>query len=489
MRVLLDATGLGSGAGGDETMLSGVLQGLAEVAGVDDVFPVLAAEGVELPDPVHGDTRFPLQRVRRLPGALHFTTTLPRAVAACTPRPDLVFSATHGPVRSAVPVALMVQDLSFEHRPQDYPPLTRRRLQWAVRSQVHGARVVLTVSDHARSDLLRTYRLDPSRVFTVPNANLPAPPVSERALADARSDLRVRGVDGPFLLYLGNLHPRKNVGTIIEAFARARSDGGDLDGHRLVIAGGRWWGTGEEEAARRLAPEGSVLFLGRVDETEREVLLRDATALCYLSLFEGFGLPPLEAMARGTAVIATDRTSVPEVVGDAAVVVDPLDVGVVAAAMRRLVSDPDLLADLRERGMRRAAHFTVQNTGRALRHAFSVAIDQPWTRPLGERRSDVLRSLAVADGADVVAVEIDAEEWESGLSEVCRTLDAGAVAVVRVHNPRRGVGAGLRPLSKDRLWRAVEDHGGVVLGGWTEPDHAELLVLRRTLVDLRGVSL
>lgn len=484
MRVLLDATGLGSGAGGDETMLSGVLQGLAEVAGVDDVFPVLAADGVELPDPVHRDPRFPVQRVRRLPGALHFTTTLPRAVAACTPRPDLVFSATHGPVRSAVPVALMVQDLSFEHRPQDYPPLTRRRLQWAVRSQVHGARVVLTVSDHARSDLLRTYRLDPSRVFTVPNANLPAPPVSERALADARSDLRVRGVDGPFLLYLGNLHPRKNVGTIIEAFARARSDGGDLDGHRLVIAGGRWWGTGEEEVARRLAPEGSVLFLGRVDETEREVLLRDASALCYVSLFEGFGLPPLEAMARGTAVIASDRTSVPEVVGDAAEVVDPLDVEAVAAAMRRIVTDEDRVAELRERGLRRAAHYSVRNTGRALFDAFASAIGQPWTRPLPERRDEVAMAVGRERGSFGRVVDTDAEDvagQTERLVATCDSLTPGEIALVRVPRPR-SVADRLRSRSADRLWRTVEAHDCVVLDSWSEPDGADLLVLRRVVV-------
>ena len=183
MRVLLDATGIGSGAGGDETMLSGVLQGLAAVAGDDDVFPVLAAVDAELPSVVLGDQRFPVQRVRRLPGALHFTTTMPRVVDAASPRPDLVFSPTHGPLRSRVPLALMVQDLSFEHRPQDYPLATRLRLQLAVRSQVRGARAILTVSDHARGDLIRTYRLDPSRVFTVPNANLPAPGLDAAAVA------------------------------------------------------------------------------------------------------------------------------------------------------------------------------------------------------------------------------------------------------------------------------------------------------------------
>lgn len=482
MRVLLDATGLGSGAGGDETMLSGVLQGLAAVAATDDVFPVVAAEGVDLPAAVLGDRRFPVERVRRLPGALHFTATLPRVLRSATPRPDLVFSATHGPVGSPVPLALMVQDLSFEHRPQDYPPVTRRRLQWAIRTQVRHARAVLTVSGNARADLIRTYRLDPTRVMTVPNANLPAPPVTAAAADAARSALRSRGVDGPYLLYLGNLHPRKNVGTVIEAFGRARTAGPDLDRHRLVIAGGRWWGTGEEEAARRHAPDGSVVFLGRVDEVEREVLLGDATALCYLSLFEGFGLPPLEAMARGTVVIASDRTSVPEVVGDAGLVVDPLDADAVAAAMRRVATDDDLVAQLRERGRRRASEFTVEATGRALRDAFATTLEAPWTRSVQDRRGEILDATGLGEG---VAVDIDATgpaAVTAQLVATCRSLDPGGVAVVRVHRRGAGPGARVRPLSADRLWRTVEEHDCVVVGGWTDQDRAEILVIRRLVV-------
>lgn len=485
MRVLLDATGIGSGAGGDETMLSGVLQGLAAVAGDDDVFPVVAAEGAELPPVILGDSRFPIQRVRRLPGALHFTATLPRVLDAARPRPDLVFSPTHGPLRSPVPLALMVQDLSFEHRPLDYPPLTRRRLQWAVRAQVRGARAILTVSDHARGDLIRTYRLDPSRVFTVPNANLPAPDLDAVAATAARTSLRRQGVDGPFLLYLGNLHPRKNVGTVIEAFGRARAAGGELDAHRLVIAGGRWWGTGEEDAARHHAPEGSVVFLGRVDEVQREVLLRDATALCYLSLFEGFGLPPLEAMARGTVVIASDRTSVPEVVGDAAIVVDALDVDAVSEAMRRAVTDQDLVAQLRERGLRRAAHYSVGNTGRALRHAFRVAIDAPWNRSLEERRAAILDALGLDVPADARVIEIDlgaGGNWTGRLAESCGPLGPGEVALVRIGGVGRGIGARMRRPSIAEAWSVLEDHDCVVLADWTDHDGSVVAVIRRSNV-------
>lgn len=371
---MLDATGLGSGAGGDETMLTGMLEGLAQVAHTGDAFTVVAARNAELPDAVTGDPRFEIRRVRRRSGAVHFAVTLPRLVAGVKPQPDLVFSPTHAPLRSKVPLALMVQDLSFEHRPQDYPLATRLRLRWAVRAQVRRARVVLTVSDDARADLIRSYGLDPSRVFRVYNASLPSPPLDEQVVADQRSWLRDQGVTGPFLLYLGNLHPRKNVVGAIEAFGLAQRSQPGLTDHQLVVAGGRWWGSGEQEAARRHTSAGSVVFLGRVDDAQREVLLRDATALVYPSLFEGFGLPPLEAMSRGTPVVASDRTSIPEVVGDGGLCVDPVDIAGLAEALVRVATDRELAVELAQRGRRRASTFSVEATGEAFRAAFEAAI-------------------------------------------------------------------------------------------------------------------
>lgn len=396
MRVVLDATGLGSGAGGDETMLTGVLTGLASTARCDDAYVVVAAHGVELPSAVVSDARFEVRRVTRRGGAAHFGWVLPRLLAGLRPQPDLVFSPTHGPLRSPVPLALMVQDLSFEHRPEDYPLPTRLRLQLAVRAQVRTARAVLTVSEHARSDLIDTYGLDPGRVLRVPNASLTAPTVASAELQAQRSWLRGEGVAGPFLLYLGNLHPRKNVTCAIEAFGAAQRAEPALSDHRLVIAGGRWWGSGEETAARRHCAPDSVVFLGRVDETQRELLLRDAAALVYPSLFEGFGLPPLEAMSRGTPVVASRATSIPEVVGDGGLLIDPRDPDDLAKALVRLATEDGLAADLAARGRRRAAAYTVEATGAAARAAFEAAL----ALPAQSQRRPGSGHKSVADYAD-----------------------------------------------------------------------------------------
>jgi glycosyltransferase involved in cell wall biosynthesis len=180
------------------------------------------------------------------------------------------------------------------------------------------------------------------------------------------------GVSTPFLLYLGNLHPRKNVSRTIAAFAAARRCDPALGDHRFVVAGDRWWGSGEAAAAAA-APEGSVVFLGRVDDDMRRVLLEEADALVYASLFEGFGLPPLEAMAVGTPVLAGDAAAVPEVTGGAALLVDPRNEMAIMEGIRRIVVDEHLRAELVGRGTERVSHYHPERTGRAARAALEAA--------------------------------------------------------------------------------------------------------------------
>jgi len=372
VRVVIDATSVGSGLGGDETMICGVLRGLAEVARPADAIVVLASEPDLLPVEIHSHPAMTVVRQRRRGGPVHFGRDLGRAVAALDPVPDAVFSVTHAPLRTRVPVALMVQDLSFHHRPDFYPPIERARLRTVVPRQLRSAGAVLTVSDHARDDLVRSFDLDRDRVFTVPNSIAPATPVAGAALERGRAWLAERGVTGPFVVYLGNLHPRKNVARAIRAFTDVITSDPSLADHQFVIAGARWFSGDEEERAAADAPAGSIRFLGRVDDEQRDLLLQEAQALVYVSMFEGFGLPPLEAMARGTAVVAADATSIPEVCGDAAVLVDPLDTAAIADGLRRVLVDESLRRALVEAGARRVAHYSSERTGRAALAAFDA---------------------------------------------------------------------------------------------------------------------
>jgi glycosyltransferase involved in cell wall biosynthesis len=372
VRYLIDGAALGSGRGGDETMLRGVLRGLGATARPDDRVTVLAdgPRGHRPPDDAARGARW--VPMPRRPGAVHFGGQLPWYLARHAREHDVVFTVTHAPLRSPVPVALMVQDLSFLHLPEVYPRRTRQRLRLLVCAQVRRAAAVLTVSEFSRQDLARSYGLPLDRVHVVPNTverPVPlAPDRRERALAG----LADQGVEGPFLLYLGNLHPRKNVPRTIRAFAEARRTDPALSGHRLVVAGSRWWGTGEHEAAGT-APDGSVVFLGRVDEDTRQVLLETADALLYVSRFEGFGLPPLEAMAASTPVLAGDAAAIPEVTGGAALLVDPEDDRAIVDGIRRIVTDHDLRCRLVESGRARVDCYRAETTGAAARDALEAA--------------------------------------------------------------------------------------------------------------------
>lgn len=364
MLTAIDATPLTSGLGGDETLLRSMLRGLAVVADPGDRFVLLAEPDAELPEEAAASPAFEVRREARHAGSTHFALALPNWLRSLSPRPEVVLTQTHAPLRCPVPNALMVPDLSYMHRPDLFPRSTRIRLRTLVPRQARRAAAVLTISDYCRQDLVATYGVPDETLFTVPltvDAPLTLTAAQERA---ARSDLAERGASGRYLLYLGNLHARKNVARAIRAWGAARRWRQDLSDVAFVVAGASWFGASEEAQAAADLPDGAVRFLGRVTDVEREVLLRDAAALVYPSLFEGFGLPPVEAMLRDTPVVAAATTAIPEVCGDAALLVDPLNEDAIAAAVAMVLTDQPLRNRLINAGRLQAARYSLQATGR-----------------------------------------------------------------------------------------------------------------------------
>lgn len=236
--------------------------------------------------------------------------------------------------------------------PSSQPPLTRLLFHTLIRWSGTTADAIVTVSETSARDLHRHLGLPLDKLHVTPlGVTLPE---EAATLADEFAGL------APYLLAVGALHPRKNLARTLEAFTRL---GG---GARLVIVGPPSWGADAtlEGVLAGSRDHPNVRYTGFVDDATLDALYRHATALVFPSLYEGFGLPALEAMARGTPVIASATSSLPEVVGDAGLLVDPTSTDAIASAMRRVLDDADLRRDLSVRGLERAAGFRWTDTGR-----------------------------------------------------------------------------------------------------------------------------
>jgi len=362
--------------GGDETLLRGLLTGLAEVCDPDSTsFPLLVRRGADPPAGVARHPAFPRYALPERSRAMRYVYDVPRLLATEIGQVDLLYTQTHAPLVGSVPNVLQLTDLSFHHCPELYPPLTRLRLNALVPLHARRARAVLAISEFTRQDIISTYCIPPERVFLVPCAiepppNPPSASVDTRAVAEWLSQF---GVRQPYFLFVGNLHPRKNLKRLVEAFELARGRTEALSRHQLVLVGT------EHRFYPRvgLASSAGIVSVGRVSDVDRDRFMRHADALAYPSLFEGFGLPPIEAMSVGTPVLAANTAALPEILGDAALLVDPLDVEAIAHGLVQLATDANLVTKLRERGRVRAASYATRRSGERALEAFEWAASGP----------------------------------------------------------------------------------------------------------------
>jgi glycosyltransferase involved in cell wall biosynthesis len=220
----------------------------------------------------------------------------------------------------------------------------------------HWSSRVLTVSEASKRDILKYFRVPASKIDVIYNAideRFGEPPTEEE-IERVRERYQLHD---PFVLYAGNIKPHKNLERLIEAFHTLRR--GDLEHVKLLIIGDEISKYATlRRAVHRYKLHKHVRFFGFVPNQTLAVLYRLAGVFVFPSLYEGFGLPPLEAMASGTPVITSNVSSLPEVVGDAALLIDPLQPEAIAAAMRRVLCEPALRDDLRARGLRRAREFS-----------------------------------------------------------------------------------------------------------------------------------
>jgi glycosyltransferase involved in cell wall biosynthesis len=290
---------------------------------------------------------------------------LPAALADC----DLVHATNPSAVPPARPgqgLAVTVHDLAFERFPETFVSRWRWLYRAGVRAAIRRADAILVPSKATATDLAARFDLDGSRVVVTPLAAS-----TDVGTSDPTETLDQLGVRRPYVLFVGTLEPRKNVARLIRAYRRVAPE---LP-HTLVLAGPLGWKV-EGIVAELGDPPGRIRHTGVVPAEQLDVLYRAADAFCYPSLYEGFGLPVLEAMQRGTPVVASTAPALAEVAGDAALLVDPTDEGSIADGLRRVLTDSSLADDLRRRGRERAANFSWDRTARATLDVYRSLIDQ-----------------------------------------------------------------------------------------------------------------
>lgn len=269
---------------------------------------------------------------------------------------DILFVQYTAPPFAPCKVVTSIHDISYEHLPETFTLRSRLQMKLTIRLTARRAAHVITPSEYSRQDLIKTYEIPPEKITMIP---LAAPdffkPVSDK---DELERIRKKyAIEGEFILGVGSIQPRKNLVRLIEAYAMLIKKRDDVP--PLVLVGKRSWLFEETVRATNIhGVESHVKFTGFVPDEDLPGLYSAAKCFVYPSYFEGFGLPPLEAMQCGTPVIAGNRTSLPEVVGDAGLLVDPFDPHAIANALEMMLSDAKLRESLSKLGLERARAFS-----------------------------------------------------------------------------------------------------------------------------------
>jgi glycosyltransferase involved in cell wall biosynthesis len=363
LRIAIDAHSVGTKLGGNESYAVNLIEALAQIDDVNEY--TLFVTTAEARNRFH--QRWPNFKVRStLPHTPLIRIPLTLSAELRKHPVDVLHVQFTAPPFCPCPVVVSIHDLSFEHLPETFHRRSRIQLRLTVRRSARRAAKILTLSEHTRRDIIDTYGIDPSRITAIPLAA----PGHFKPVEDNRELQRVRhnyGIDGQYILSVGSIQPRKNLARLVQAYARVRASLRDkvteTELPKLVLVGKRGWLYGETlRALEETRVADSVILTGYVPESDLPALYSGALCFVYPSYFEGFGLPPLEAMKCGAPVIVGNQTSLPEVVGDAGLPVDPFDVRSIAEAIEKLINDSVLRQELSVKGQRRAEMFTWRKT-------------------------------------------------------------------------------------------------------------------------------
>jgi glycosyltransferase involved in cell wall biosynthesis len=279
-------------------------------------------------------------------------------------KPDLFVSPDgYASLASTVKTLTVIHDINFEHFPADLPFFNRSYYRHYFPKFAHHAHRIATVSEFSKKDIAGYYHVPEGKIDVVYNGvNEGFRPIVSADVQQVR-DAFTEGA--PYFLFIGAIHKRKNIIHLLQSFDAFKTQSGST--MKLVFAGQkRWWTEDMESCYTSLRHKSDIIFTGRVEEETLHRLAAAAFAVTYVSNFEGFGIPILEGMRAGVPVLTSNVTSMPEVAGDAALLVDPFSTTSITEGMLQLYTDAALRSQLVEKGLQRSKLFSWENTANSL---------------------------------------------------------------------------------------------------------------------------
>ena len=376
MHIAIDAHSVGSQLAGNETYALNLIEALAEID-QDNQYTLFVTRKDAID---RFRNRWPNFKVKHtLPHTPLVRIPLTLSAELRRSPVDVLHVQYTAPPLAPCAVVATIHDLSFEHLPETFNRRSRAQLRLTIRRTARNAAHILTLSEFSRRDVIETYKIDASRVSVTPAAAPArfAPVTNETELKRIRESY---AIERDYILALGSIQPRKNLVRLISAYTSLWQADQKMKLPQLVLAGKRGWLEAETLRAAEQSPaRKDILFVGYVPDADLPGLYSGATCFAYPSFFEGFGLPLLEAMQCGTPLIAGNRTSVPEVVGDAGLLVDPFDESAISAALRQIVQNDNVRVELRAKGLERAQGFSWKTTAELTLQAYERAVQTQGT--------------------------------------------------------------------------------------------------------------
>ena len=289
-------------------------------------------------------------------------------------KPSL-FLSTDGflSLHSLIPSVLVIHDINFVHRPGDLPWLARNYYRHYFPRYARKTSRLVTVSEYSRRDIINQYEIDEAKIDLAYNgANEGYAPITEERAREVRNEF----TEGcPYFIFVGSLHPRKNITNLLKAFQLFKDE--NRANYKLVLVGEKFFLTRPmEEQLEKMANKKDVIFTGRLSPDQLNDLLGAAWAMTFVPYFEGFGIPIVEAMKCEIPVIASKVTSLPEIAGDAAIYASPESPGSIRDAMIRVVREKGLREELILRGRERCRMFSWEHTAEMLWSSIRQVLDE-----------------------------------------------------------------------------------------------------------------